>query len=685
MSEIPATSVSGIRSSDVYEFGEFKLDPWRRVLYRDDDHVALTPKVFDTLLALVEEAGRVVRKEDLLARVWPDTIVEEGSLANTISSLRKVLGSGAIATVPRLGYRFAESIRLCSAAAEIATRSPALAPPRSRTPYVIAVVGAAAIAAMTAIFLTRHRPLAFEHIREDVLINDAGVGSSGVSPDGRFVGLIMHSGQQEGLMLFNVATKSMMPLLPPSPLQLQDVRFSRDGNSLYFRRHVDANGDGFALFRLPILGGNAVRLADNVNSQLTFAPDGTTFAFLRWNKGNTDVVVVRAGRERVLATTPYLGEYPSWSPDGSAIVMTRPEGPGLDIVNAKTGEVRPFAGTPRMRSPVWISDGKGLLFRFDDPDAHHRQVGFVTYPKGEFRRISSDANHYDSALTMTADGQRVVCTVDRDSNRISIVSLTSASSESEIAGGTLVDGIQWTANGILASVDGRLVRMSTNGASEDLVDESTFKVKQPRTCGGRGVVYRHDSSGRRSSIEWVSSDGAQRRALTGEIDAKYPVCSPDGSVFYDDHAQIFEATPNSGSSRRLIPVPLSYQGGFEFSPDFKSVLVTASHATKLPQEHSWKWIDLKTLRRIREFSPIAASQGLVRFAPDGNAFAYIVESGGVDNLYLQPVEGTAGHFITSFQNRDAINDFAIAPDGRSAVLVRAHRSADLVMMRQIAQ
>jgi DNA-binding winged helix-turn-helix (wHTH) protein len=60
MSEIPANNVSGIRSSDVYEFSEFKLDPWRRVLYRDDDYVALTPKVFDTLLVLVEEGGRVV-------------------------------------------------------------------------------------------------------------------------------------------------------------------------------------------------------------------------------------------------------------------------------------------------------------------------------------------------------------------------------------------------------------------------------------------------------------------------------------------------------------------------------------------------------------------------------------------------------------------------------------------------
>jgi Tol biopolymer transport system component len=130
----------------------------------------------------------------------------------------------------------------------------------------------------------------------------------------------MHAGQQDGLVLFNVATKSMVPLLAPSPLQLQDIRFSRDGNFLYFRRHVDPKADGFALFRIPILGGGAVRIADNANSTATFAPDGKTFAFLRWNAtGRTEVVVVRAGHERLLATTPYLGEYPAWSPDGRSI------------------------------------------------------------------------------------------------------------------------------------------------------------------------------------------------------------------------------------------------------------------------------------------------------------------------------------------------------------------------------
>src|SRR6516164_3421216 len=91
-----------------YEFGPFRLDGARRALYRGSDFVPLTPKAAEMLLLLVEEAGRVVTKEQLLERAWPGVVVEEGTIANNISALRKVLdpgfeGDGPIATVARRG------------------------------------------------------------------------------------------------------------------------------------------------------------------------------------------------------------------------------------------------------------------------------------------------------------------------------------------------------------------------------------------------------------------------------------------------------------------------------------------------------------------------------------------------------------------------------------------------------
>src|SRR6266516_2111886 len=98
-----------------YEFGQFHLDAKERLLLHDEAIVPLTPKAFDLLLALVENSGHLLEKNELMQRLWPDSFVEEGSLAQNISLLRKALGESEsqkfIDTVPRRGYRFVASVR----------------------------------------------------------------------------------------------------------------------------------------------------------------------------------------------------------------------------------------------------------------------------------------------------------------------------------------------------------------------------------------------------------------------------------------------------------------------------------------------------------------------------------------------------------------------------------------------
>jgi len=88
-----------------FTFGLFRLYPAEGTLTRDGQPLPLTPKEFDTLVTLVEASGRIVKKEELIARVWPDSFVGDSSLARNISVLRKTLGDGLIQTVPRRGYR----------------------------------------------------------------------------------------------------------------------------------------------------------------------------------------------------------------------------------------------------------------------------------------------------------------------------------------------------------------------------------------------------------------------------------------------------------------------------------------------------------------------------------------------------------------------------------------------------
>jgi DNA-binding winged helix-turn-helix (wHTH) protein/TolB-like protein len=98
-----------------YCFGNFRVDPAERLLTRDGDAIRLQPKVFDTLMVLVENRGRLVAKDELITRIWPDTFIEEATLARNISDLRRALGQAAdqkyIETVPKHGYRFVAAVR----------------------------------------------------------------------------------------------------------------------------------------------------------------------------------------------------------------------------------------------------------------------------------------------------------------------------------------------------------------------------------------------------------------------------------------------------------------------------------------------------------------------------------------------------------------------------------------------
>ena len=101
----------------IYEFGPFRLETGERRLLRDGRPIRLRGKVFDTLCVLVSRPGRLVEKDDLIAAVWPDTVVEENNLAHNINALRKALGDGTlIETVPGKGYRFAGAACLAAAA-----------------------------------------------------------------------------------------------------------------------------------------------------------------------------------------------------------------------------------------------------------------------------------------------------------------------------------------------------------------------------------------------------------------------------------------------------------------------------------------------------------------------------------------------------------------------------------------
>ncbi len=129
----------------VYEFDSYRLDPQERLLWRAGAMVWLTPKAFDTLLALVEYGGHVMSKEALMNRIWPNSFVEEANLAQNISTLRKALGESTdglkfIETLPKRGYRFilpVRKIRLANDTEKLIAATETALPPALPAPVEI--------------------------------------------------------------------------------------------------------------------------------------------------------------------------------------------------------------------------------------------------------------------------------------------------------------------------------------------------------------------------------------------------------------------------------------------------------------------------------------------------------------------------------------------------------------------
>ena len=101
---------------EIYEFGPFRLDVAEHRLLEGDLRIALKPKVFETLVLLVRNAGHLLSKQDLMTQLWPDTVVDETNLNKNVWLIRRALGGSGdsaeyIETVPRIGYRFVASVR----------------------------------------------------------------------------------------------------------------------------------------------------------------------------------------------------------------------------------------------------------------------------------------------------------------------------------------------------------------------------------------------------------------------------------------------------------------------------------------------------------------------------------------------------------------------------------------------
>jgi DNA-binding winged helix-turn-helix (wHTH) protein/Tol biopolymer transport system component len=187
-----------------YSFGPYRFDGRLRRLYRDEEPIALTPKALDTLAALLERAGRVVEKDELLRAVWNDVFVGEDTLAQNISTLRRVLGDDPtrpqfIATIPRRGYKFVAALRTVppmvvggTAQAQTATTTRPNKKPLALAGAAAVIVALAGLAAWRVSVSNRPRAAVEFTITEPASSRfSAAGGMLAASPDGQYLSFVV--------------------------------------------------------------------------------------------------------------------------------------------------------------------------------------------------------------------------------------------------------------------------------------------------------------------------------------------------------------------------------------------------------------------------------------------------------------------------------------------------------------
>jgi DNA-binding winged helix-turn-helix (wHTH) protein/Tol biopolymer transport system component len=729
-----APSATGQPGPDFYEFGIFRLEATTRSLYRAGEFVPLAPKALEVLLVLVEEAGKVVTKDELMERVWPEAFVEEGSIANNISILRKTLnpdfaGDGPIATVARRGYRFTAEVFLRSATAEITLHSPApggnAESPVHPAPVITANTDADAasirrnrilIAGATLLFalglfagfllFERSRSFPFEHVTMEKLTHSGNVYTAAVSPDGSFVVTELRDNGKFGLWLRNVATGSITPVVPSSDFEIYDIAFSRDGNFIYYRRSLDVVTEAHGLFRVPVLGGTSVLIVKNIDTNPAFSPDEKRMAYLVWygETGTYDLMVADADgtNPKAVFNGPLPApDDPAWSSDGNVVVVCVRERDGvqgeLAAIDVNTGSRRIFySSNSVMRTPRWLPGGKGLLVRYAARDGVKWQIGYVSYPSGKFHTVTTDTNSYASRLSTTADGGTLV-TTQRDINfnlYVTPIEGDHGTPARPILSGQHLTGISWTPQGsLLASDDGRLLRVNPEGGEpEVLVSEPAFIVDNPAPCGKDSIVFHGAYADRGTGIWRSGPNGADRRQLTSGTFDWDPVCSPDGQtlVFADrSKTSAVKRFALGGGSPRSVVDKLAFADSFDLSLNGHWLVadVTQSTGTNLETDETdvWRVVDMSTEKVVRDIRPVPRSARFPRFTPDSKAFAYVLYDQGVEKLFLQPLDGSQGHVMATFPHVDPMEDFRFSTDGKSIAVIRKHTTQDVVLIRQIRE
>ena len=558
---------------------------------------------------------------------------------------------------------------------------------------------AAAFGVYSLLFRKGAQPV--EAMSIENLTNNGHVSLARISPDGKYLLHVLDENGLQSLWLRHIPTGSNTQVVTPAATRYSGLTFSPDGNYIYFVRREDSEQAIASLYDAPMLGGTPRLLIKDVDSPIAFSPDGQRFAFLHQHGDSAAIDLKIARRDGTLERDLFHHKEIitdsltlSWSPDGKTIVVpiaqpTQHDLGGFLAVDAASGETKQVAiAQDRIYlEPLWFPDGGALLVSATTAATGflRNQLGIVSFPGGDFRLLTTDTNDYVHP-SISVDGRSIAASQVRGKFEIAVAPAGSPEKLTPIKLSSNLStwGWDWTPDAQLLVVQGPDIRMVNPAGGDRVVfSEPRYPMNEVNSCGnGRYVVFRtlRRSGGAEANFWRVDSNGTNLTRLTFGLNERVPACSNDGKwLYYLDAAEnhFLKRIPIEGGSPETIIKSSSVP--YALSPDGKTVAIfevrEADHKVMLVLV---SLVDGK--KSTFEFDP----RGLpgLAFLPSGKAVAYRVREKGIDNLWIQPLDGTPRRQMTHF-TAERIAGFAFSRDGAQLGIKRGHSESDAVLLHNI--
>ena len=725
-------------------FGPYTLDLRSGELRKFGVRVKMGEQPFQILLMLLENPGEMVSREELRAKLWvDDTFVDfDHGLNSAVQRLRDCLTDTAekplwVETVPRRGYRFIGRAEWLSGSPTPLPRNGEGAVGVGRTDefrsehfgqeadthertsgsrrIYIALAGlilGSILVAGIRMFVNHEAVATFAHFSATKLTNSGKVTETTISADGRYVLNVVNDKARMSLWLFNVGTGSNTQISPPEARIVTDPAFSPDGDYVYFRRGNDSTGQFWDLYRIPVLGGAAQDVIHDVDGGPAFSPgDPKRVIFIRLNDPEVGKYYLLSadsdgGNEKVLVDEKVLpAKTLSWSPDAKLladVIYAKDGGSSvLRIFDLAAKKWRTLAEFKDREVPAvnWAPDGRGvyICYKLRTAPPNVAQIGYVSFPRGEFHEVTNDLNGY-LGVHISKDG-KFIATLQAQSS-VSILLQASdaakASASVPVPVRETIVGFDWASNSEMLVANLHAVRrMSLDGSGETtLTSDPNAQVVDVVNCGRHVLVSWEFKNKTLLNIWRMDPDGLNLMQLThGQADL-FGACSPDGNfVYYFESADAMWTMriPIDGGTAEKIRLDQSDRGfvgldGIGISRDGHWM---ATDSIGDEDGHPRQRIHVLGLGENatapeRSFIGDPRFMKLLRMTPDGRFVTFVINDQGSKMLWAQPVDGGAGHPLTEGSEDDLV-EYRWSPDAKTLAVERIHGQVDVVLLRDTSR